>query len=257
MSSLERTHTPGYPDLAVLGGISRAGKDTTMQAYTEATQLMFGETVTVSTDDIRGQLRDNPELRQRAYSDPDSAERALFQQKIDNELYVGDKVWIPNILHRVETDGSSYFHNRHDNQNRAVWKLADIPQRITNILATPGIGRLLLQGVAMLPEHAAELRDTYPKMRALFLINTNPDHVGTILNTVHEAQATNPSSNWMSNWSDKRIEGYVNKNIELSERRRTEAEKYGFPWKDMGYGDFRYNVFRNVGYLANGDPLEA
>jgi hypothetical protein len=128
-------------------------------------------------------------------------------------------------------------------------------------MAAPRLGKQLVQGVAMLPEYVAQLRDSDAPydIRALYLINTNPKHTEEILEAVEKAKQTDPGSNWMAqaNWSENRVRKYMDTTYELSERRREEASRFGFPWVDMGSGNFSNNVMRNVQYLAGRITLRA
>jgi hypothetical protein len=250
----EHRPAPDQKQLLIIGGVPRAGKDTTTDAFVK----VYPDTRTLSVDEVRGELWTDKTLLATAWRHQEasihSAERDLFQQLIDNKLHVGDEAWIPNILERIRPDGKPYFIERHDAQIRAIWQLGDMRGRLRQFVTGAASGRWLVQGVAMLPHYVAELRDANPDIdfRPLYLINQNPQHTEVILGAVDYARHTDPTSNWMANagWSDNRVRKYMDATYELSARRRQEAEQYGFPWTDMGDGDFAANVVRNIGYLA-------
>jgi len=72
---------------------------------------------------------------------------------------------------------------------------------------------------------------------------------------VHEAIASgNLASNWMAKmgYSDRKVLAYMDMCRAVSKMRREQAQEFGFPYVDMGDGNFLQNVQRVIGYLASG-----
>ena len=246
-------NTAEKPVLEVFCGPPRVGKDTVVNEITSACQAQGQEVFVLSTDEhIRGPLWADSELETQARldlaSDTDSLERALFQQKFDNEIYTGDESWIPNILNHRVVNGGSYFTERSEKQIEAVWQLGNMPERIHEFMAAPEAGKRIVQGLVMLPRHIKELRETNEgayNIEATYLCNLNlQTHTEATLAAVQAARETDPNQNWMAKagWSDERITAYMKASFPLQLRRANDASFSGHKWVNMGHGSFKENV---------------
>jgi 2-phosphoglycerate kinase len=92
----------------------------------------------------------------------------------------------------------------------------------------------ILEGVALLPSLVAEMKNR--PAHVIFVGNTSTNHLKAMLKHAEDF----PDKDWMTalNYSYKKIEGMANFVKTMSLYFKSEAEKYGFPYYEIGDDNF-------------------
>lgn len=219
--------------LYVVGGAPRCGKTSVLQAFKER----HGETLaTLSTDDTLNALWSEYNGDRAAYPD-------LMQQVLDNEDAMPEREW---VAFQNRTD---YLVARQHAQSRAVWRMR-LGARVVSHLVQPDSIPLLAEGIALLPDIVAPLVSV-AEVRAVYIGNESPNHADAL---IHAARSANSAQeNWMHELSDDQIRAYMAPKEAMSRRIGEMATEYGFPYIDMGQGDFATNVTHAIDSLLAAD----
>ena len=221
-------------ELYVVGGASRCGKSTVLKAFVARHQRERGTPLaTISTDHILNDLW-------REFDGQYDEFPYLLQQVVDNENSLDEAPWI------AFQDDTSYLVERQHAQSRAVWDMR-LGEQIRGHLEKADGTPLLSEGIALLPDLIAPLAQI-ATVNVVYLGNESPDHADALIQAAREAAS--PEENWMHGLSDGQIRAYMGVKEAMSVRIREPATGYGFPYIDMGQGDFQTNVERAVDTLV-------
>lgn len=219
--------------LYVIGGAPRCGKTSILRVFKER----FGEPLAaLSTDDMLNDLW-------REHDDDRDQYPELMQQVIDNENGMPEAEWIAFQAH------TDYLVHRQHAQSRAVWKMR-LGARIIDHLVEPNAPPLLAEGIALLPDLIAPLAQI-AELNAVYIGNESPNHADALIDAARSVPS--PQENWMHGLSDEQIRAYMKPKEAMSHRIRVLAARHGFPYIDMGQGNFSANIARVVGTLTTNE----
>lgn len=246
-------YQPPEIDLAVISGVPRAGKTGTADVYAKLNPLALVQSMDIT---FRQPLWDDAEYRIRGFVDlcygSNTPVRRLNQKHYDSENFSDDTDWIKGVL--GNNSPKPYIFRQND-QSAAVYDLGDMEGALHDMACRrQGQPTPLLESMVPI-SRMARFRDKYPDigLRVIYLVNNNPNHPEIIQAAVDHAHETGDlDGNWMAKagWSRQRIAAYMEQMGLFSLWTAEQADKEGFPWIDMGRGDFEDNKTHVAQYLS-------